>query len=526
MATEPMPGLPAPDGSPSLEIVREDGGQPTTVFAHSAGGSIAETTAIGKHVAGRRIHFHFPGYGTSPRPRRPLNLDQLARCLHHMLTAHVATQAVSISLGTSALLRLLARHPHALRRAVLVLPFTLDQLAPPSIREHYDACLAAGRAGDAGGMLELLRTSTPDSLHHSPALARHARALTEQRIPDLLSNVSGFTKRRLHELVAVSGLLDHLVRLQPAVASDEQLLTVHTEDYLQRLSAQSDGVGGDAGDGISPFGAGGLDILRRAAGGAISAVEAVVDATVRNSYALARPSGHHALPDHGMGMAYLANVAIAAHHAKALGIERIAIVDWDAHHGNGTQHAFEQDPGVLTISLHQENCFPPGSGDISERGVGPGYGSAVNVPLPAGTGNGGYDFAFTEVVVPALDRFHPELIIVASGFDAGAMDPLARQLVSSSGFRAMARHVLDAADRLCSGRVSMIHEGGYSEVYVPFCGHAVIEEMTGRHLLEDPYLELVDGFGGQQLQPHQRAAVEQAARLAAEVPTPTTAKTA
>ncbi|MER5549408.1 alpha/beta hydrolase [Streptomyces sp. NPDC002589] len=192
MATEPMPSLPAPDGSPSLEIVTEDGGQPTTVFAHSAVGSIAETATIGKHVTGRRIHFHFPGYGTSPRPRRPLNLDQLARCLHHMLTAHAATQAVSISLGTSALLRLLARHPHALRRAVLVLPFTLDQLAPPSIREHYDACLAAGRAGDAGGMLELLRTSTPDSLHHSPALARHARSLTEQRIPDLLSNVSGF----------------------------------------------------------------------------------------------------------------------------------------------------------------------------------------------------------------------------------------------------------------------------------------------------------------------------------------------
>jgi 3-oxoadipate enol-lactonase len=143
-------------------------------------------------VTGRLIHFHFPGYGASPRPQRPLALDQLAHCLRHMLTAHAATRAVSISLGTSALLRLLARHPHALHRAVLVLPFTLDRLAPPSVREHYDACLAASRTGNPDGMLDLLRTSTPDSLHHSPPLARHARFLTEQRIPDLLGNVSNF----------------------------------------------------------------------------------------------------------------------------------------------------------------------------------------------------------------------------------------------------------------------------------------------------------------------------------------------
>jgi acetoin utilization deacetylase AcuC-like enzyme len=327
-------------------------------------------------------------------------------------------------------------------------------------------------------------------------------------------------KRRLHELVAVSGLLDHLVRLQPVVATDEQLLTVHSEAYLDRLARQSDGNGGDAGDGISPFGAGGLDVMRRAAGGAISAISAVADQTVTNSYALIRPSGHHALADHGMGMTYLANVAIAVHHAKSRGVGRIAVVDWDAHHGNGTQAAFANDPAVLTISLHQDNCFPPGSGAVTDRGTGPARGTVINVPLPPGTGNGGYQRAFDQVVVPALHRFRPDLIVVASGLDSGAMDPLARMLLSSGGYRTLTRSILDAASALCDGRVCMIHEGGYSEVYVPFCGHAIIEELAGVHLLDDPYLELVNGFGGQELQPHQQGAIDQAVGLVADVPPP------
>jgi pimeloyl-ACP methyl ester carboxylesterase len=200
-------------GEVSDRFLSQDGRGPATVFAHSACGSIAETAAIGKHVTGRRIHFHFPGYGASPRPRPPLTLHRLACCLEHMPTARAATQAVSISLGTSALLHLLARRPHALRRAVLVLPFTLDRLAPPSVREHYDACLAAGRAGDAHGMLELLRTSPPDDLHRSPALIRHARSLVEQGIPELLGGVSGFVPvpdaRALTRVTAESLIITH-----------------------------------------------------------------------------------------------------------------------------------------------------------------------------------------------------------------------------------------------------------------------------------------------------------------------------
>lgn len=327
------------------------------------------------------------------------------------------------------------------------------------------------------------------------------------------------SKRRIHELVVASGLIEHLTRVRPVVATDDQILTVHSEDYLQRLIDQSAAGGGDAGDGISPFGAGGIDIMRLAAGGAIALVHAVVTGEVSNGYALVRPSGHHSQADHGMGMAYLANIAIAVHHAKSLGVERIAVVDWDAHHGNGTQAAFAADPNVLTVSLHQDNCFPPGSGAVTERGIGVAAGSVLNVPLPPGTGNGGYAYAMAEVVTPALRRFSPDLIVVASGLDSGAMDPLARLLLSSTGYRQLTRAVSDVADEVCAGRVAVVHEGGYSEVYGPLCGHAIIEELAGVRLLDDPYRELVDGFGGQDLQPHQRAAIDVASALVDEVPT-------
>ncbi|GAB3274143.1 class II histone deacetylase [Kineosporia babensis] len=323
------------------------------------------------------------------------------------------------------------------------------------------------------------------------------------------------TKRRIHELVVVSGLADHLDRLPSDLASERQVLAVHDEAYLHRLRQASDGSGGDAGDGISPLGRGGFEILLRAAGGAVAVVSAVAEGRARNGYALVRPSGHHALANTGMGMAYLNNVAIAVTEVRARpGIGRVAVLDWDAHHGNGTQAIFAEDPSVLTISLHQDNVFPPGSGSIDERGQGAGLGSAINVPLPAGTGDGGYAYAMERVVVPALHRFGPDLIVVASGLDANAMDPLARQLLSSGGFRSLTKTLMQTAETLCSGRIAMIHEGGYAAGYVPFCGLAILEELASRTTVPDPYLGLVQGFGGQDLQPHQRAAVDRAAAAA------------
>ncbi|HEY8481383.1 MAG TPA: class II histone deacetylase [Spirillospora sp.] len=327
------------------------------------------------------------------------------------------------------------------------------------------------------------------------------------------------TKRRIHELIVVSGLIDRLERVRPRHASEEEILKVHTREHLERIKTESEWPkGGDAGDGFSPFGHGGYEIATLAAGGVISMVEAVVNGTVTNGYALVRPPGHHAVADQGMGFCIFGNLAIAAHHARDnLGVGRIAVLDWDVHHGNGTQSFFYDDPTVLTISLHQDNCFPPNSGAITERGEGDGFGYALNVPLPPGTGDGGYLYAMDQVVVPALRRFRPDLILVASGFDGGAMDPLARQLLTSEGYRTMTRRLMDVAEDVCDGRIAISHEGGYSPVYVPFCGLAVIETLVGAEPFEDPFLPVVSGMGGQDLQPHQKAVVDEVASLVGDI---------
>src|SRR5262249_52769719 len=152
---------------------------------------------------------------------------------------------------------------------------------------------------------------------------------------------------------------------------------------------------------------------------------------------------------------------------------RVATVDWDVHHGNGTQAIFYDDPSVLTISLHQDNLFPAASGGIAENGTGPGEGFNINVPLPPGSGPGAYVAAFERVVLPALRRFKPELIVVPSGFDAGGVDPLGRMMMSAGGFRELTALLMAVAKELCGGRIVMTHEGGYSEMYAPYCGLAV-----------------------------------------------------
>ena len=194
------------------------------------------------------------------------------------------------------------------------------------------------------------------------------------------------TKRRLHELVVVSGLIDHLRRIPTRLASDEEILRVHTPDHLARIAAESQlPKGGDAGDGISPFGHNGIEIARRAAGTVIACVDAVLDGTVENAYALVRPPGHHAIASMGMGFCTFGNLAIAAAHAKTVrGVARIAVVDWDVHHGNGTQSMFYDDPDVLTISIHQNNVFPPNSGALDERGDGRGARRRDQHPAPTG----------------------------------------------------------------------------------------------------------------------------------------------
>jgi acetoin utilization deacetylase AcuC-like enzyme len=297
----------------------------------------------------------------------------------------------------------------------------------------------------------------------------------------LQNHESPESKSRLASLVEASGLIDHLVRLPVEPATDEDVLRVHTPEHLARLRRESlQPKGGDAGDGFSPFGHGALKIALLSAGGAMAIVGAALEGLITNGYALVRPPGHHAIPSTGMGFCLLSNIGIAIRWARErYGLGRVAIVDWDVHHGNGTQEIFYEDPTTLTISLHQDNLYPFGSGTLEERGASAGLGYAINVPLPAGSGNGAYLETLRRVVAPALRAFRPELILVASGFDASFMDPLGRMMVTTAGYRDMTRLLMELADELCGGRVVMIHEGGYSLLYVPFCGVVVIETLAG-----------------------------------------------
>jgi acetoin utilization deacetylase AcuC-like enzyme len=185
------------------------------------------------------------------------------------------------------------------------------------------------------------------------------------------------------------------------------------------------------------------------------------------------------------------------------------------HHGNGTQAVFYSDPSVLTISLHQDDLFPRDSGRLDEQGEGAGTGYSINSPLPAGTGNGGYVYAMERVVVPALRRFKPDVIVVPSGFDASCFDPLGRQSVTAAGFRQMTRILMDAADELTQGRLMMTHEGGYSPTYVPICGVSVLSEMSGVPV--DVVHEVYAGFDTmpeQTLSQWQKDAIDAAAQAA------------
>ena len=328
------------------------------------------------------------------------------------------------------------------------------------------------------------------------------------------------TKRRFRNLLDACGLLDELVEIKPRSATVDEVLRFHTREYVDGIKTRSDENGGDAGE-LTPFGPGGFEIALLAAGGSITAVDAVLDGKVDNAYALVRPPGHHAEADFGRGFCVFANAALAAMHAREeRGLARVAVVDWDVHHGNGTQKAFWTDASVLTISLHQDGYYPPDLGAVDEIGAGDGEGFNLNVPLPAGSGVGAYVAAFERVVAPALRAHRPELIIVASGLDASAADPLARMMMHSDGYRQLTRILMDVADEACEGRLAFTHEGGYSSFYVPFCGLAVIEELSGLSSgVEDPFLEVFIGVAGQELQPHQEAAIAAAeanlARLAA-----------
>jgi acetoin utilization deacetylase AcuC-like enzyme len=327
------------------------------------------------------------------------------------------------------------------------------------------------------------------------------------------------SKRRLLGLIEVSGLGDRLLRLKPRPAERHELLYFHSERYVESVRELSDAHGGPLGDSVT-IGPGSYEIARLSAGGCLEAIDAVLQGRVQNAYALVRPPGHHAEAGSGRGYCVFGNLVLAVRHAQRVhGVGRVAVIDWDVHHGNGTESAFIDDPSVLTISIHQERCYPIDQGDMSVTGTGKAAGTNLNIPLPPGSGHGAYLAAFDRAVLPAVQRFRPELIVIASGLDASALDPLGRMLCTSETYRAMAGRVVQAAHELCGGRLLATHEGGYSNAYVPFCGLPVLEEFSGlRTEVIDPYLEELMQMGGQGLQPHQAAVIDAAAALARAVP--------
>ena len=331
------------------------------------------------------------------------------------------------------------------------------------------------------------------------------------------------TRRRAASLIRVSGVQQSLTGLDVAAATDDELRRVHTLEYLEYLRNQDMlPKGGHADKNVwrVPFGPGDLEIARLSAGGVIAAARAVVTGKVSNAYALVRPPGHHALPDRGMGLCVFANIAIAVQAVRhEYGVERVAIVDWDVHHGNGTQDIFWDDPDVLTVSLHEDRLLPLSIGDPAERGGPNAPGSCINIPLPPGSGSGAYREAIKRIVIPELRGFSPDLIIIASGYDASYFDPNGHMLLGVEDYRWMTQQMLELARVACRGRLVVVHEGGYSPWYVPFCMLAVVETLAGVSTgIGDPVERISGGNPHQALSGEQRRVIADIERVLGSLP--------
>lgn len=265
-----------------------------------------------------------------------------------------------------------------------------------------------------------------------------------------------------------------LTQVEANSAELEQILRVHNTDYVRRAeevcrSGNSHLDSMDVSVCTESF-----DIALLAAGSSIQLAENVINKTVDNAFALIRPPGHHAEMSMAMGFCLFNNIAVLARYLQNThGIDKIAIIDWDVHHGNGTQHLFEEDPSVLYISTHQYP-FYPGTGNYSETGIGRGNGATLNCPMPVGATDRDYDKVFMEDILPRLDDFKPEFILISAGFDAHQADPLANINLSTDSFSWMTERIMEKADHHCENRIISLLEGGYNLQALPLC--------IGKHL--------------------------------------------
>lgn len=288
--------------------------------------------------------------------------------------------------------------------------------------------------------------------------------------PDYLLHTPPFEHPESPErLVAITGhlaakrLLDKMVPITPEYADEADIALVHDPEYLQRIEAgcRRGDLTLDAEDTYLNRHSYAIAIL--SAGGAIAGAKAVITGKARRAFCAVRPPGHHADRRTGMGFCLLNNVAIAARYLQARhGVSRVFIVDWDVHHGNGTQRIFLEDPSVYFFSIHEHPSFLyPGTGRRWEIGKGAGEGTTLNAPMAPGSGDAEYRMAFEQMLRPAVEAFRPEIFLVSAGFDAHRDDPLADMRITEEGFGFMTRFVIAMAERHCGGRVVSVLEGGY-----------------------------------------------------------------
>jgi acetoin utilization deacetylase AcuC-like enzyme len=315
-------------------------------------------------------------------------------------------------------------------------------------------------------------------LQHDPGLQLMFE--TRERLPftEPTMHLSNYRMvLRAKHLIDLTGLGKDLIRVDAYPATDEQIGYYHLPEYIQLVKDISAAGGGDAGRG-TPIAENGYEIAALAAGGGLAAVDAVFDGRVRRVFANVRPPGHHATAEAGMGFCVFNNIVIAARYAqKKYGIERVMVLDWDVHPGNGTQDAFYDDPSVLFFSFHQAGIFPAPLGEIASVGEGAGTGFNVNLAVPAGSGNATYNAAIERIVRPIADEFKPQLVLISAGQDASVNDQLGRNSLTTEGYRDLTKAMIDIAETHADGKLVVLQEGGYSEFYGPYCTLAIVETL-------------------------------------------------